>query len=216
LDIQANIHLFNRRYSIETTIEIHVREINKYRPMFRNNTPTDLFQLPYQFDAYDYDQNKQTNGRVTYRLWNCFNNCPFYIDPNNGILTLKNKENINENIIYNLQIIAFDWGQPISFQTSLDIHVDLSPRLNKRSLLRTRAYSRRWRKKLASIILTTTSTASMITEIRYNTTLPSNIDTVYLNIGFRQNFTTYYISEDIEINTIIDRLKIESDLFPLN
>ncbi|CAF3443003.1 unnamed protein product, partial [Rotaria sp. Silwood2] len=50
----------------------------------------------------------------------------------------------------------------------------------------------------------------------YNTTLPSNIDTVYLNIGFRQNFTTYYISEDIEINTIIDRLKIESDLFPLN
>ncbi|CAF4773725.1 unnamed protein product, partial [Rotaria sp. Silwood2] len=51
---------------------------------------------------------------------------------------------------------------------------------------------------------------------RNNTTLPSNIDTVYLNIGFRQNFTTYYISEDIEINTIIDRLKIESDLFPLN
>ncbi|CAF4333522.1 unnamed protein product, partial [Rotaria magnacalcarata] len=40
LDIQANINLFNRRYSTETTIEIHVREINKYRPAFRNNTPT--------------------------------------------------------------------------------------------------------------------------------------------------------------------------------
>ncbi|CAF4638938.1 unnamed protein product, partial [Rotaria sp. Silwood1] len=218
LDIQANIHLFNRRYSIETTIEIHVREINKYRPIFRNNTPTDLFQLPYQFEAYDYDQNKQTNGRITYHLWNCYNNCPFHIDPNNGILNLKkNQENFDRNIIYYLRIIVFDWGQPISFQSNLDIRIDLSSRLSKRSLQRTRAYSRRWRKKPTSLLLTTTSTTTMITELStYKTTVPSHIDTVYLNVGFRQNLTTYYISEDIEINTIIDRLKIEYDSFPLN
>ncbi|CAF1009126.1 unnamed protein product, partial [Rotaria sordida] len=221
LDIQANIHLFNRRYSIETTIEIHVREINKYRPIFRNNTPIDLFQLPYQFEAYDYDQNKQTNGRITYRLLNCLNNCSLYIDPNNGILNIKKNENFNRNIIYYLQIIAFDWGQPISFQSILDIRIDLSLRkIHKRSLQRTRAYSRRWRKKSTSILLPTTkttSTTTMITEkSTYNITLPSNIDTVYLNIGFYQNLTTYYISEDMEINTIIDRLKIEYDSFPLN
>ncbi len=50
----------------------------------------------------------------------------------------------------------------------------------------------------------------------YTTTSGSNTDTVYLNIGFRQNLTSYYLSEDAEINTIIDRLKIEYDSFPLN
>jgi len=43
-----------------------------------------------------------------------------------------------------------------------------------------------------------------------------NTDTVYLNIGFRENLTTYYLSEDAEMNTVIDRLKIEYDSFPLN
>ncbi|CAF5130462.1 unnamed protein product, partial [Rotaria magnacalcarata] len=164
LDIQANINLFNRRYSTETTIEIHVREINKYRPAFRNNTPTDLFQLPYQFEAYDYDQNKETNGRITYRLWNCFDVCPFQIDPNNGTLSLINKDNFDRNIIYDLQIIAFDWGQPISFQNSIDIRIDLISKINKRSLQRTRAYSRRWRKNSTAMYFTTTTTTTMFTE----------------------------------------------------
>ncbi|CAF3290402.1 unnamed protein product [Rotaria socialis] len=217
LDIQANINLFNRRYSTETTIEIHVREINKYRPVFRNNTPTDLFQLPYQFEAYDYDQNKETNGRITYRLWNCFDVCPFQIDPNNGTLSLINKDNFDRNSIYDLQIIAFDWGQPISFQNSIDIRIDLVSKINKRSLQRTRAYSRRWRKNSTAMYFTTTTTTTMFTEkSTYDTTVPSNIDTVYLNIGFHQNLTTYYISEDTEINTIIDRLKIDYDAFPLD
>ncbi len=56
----------------------------------------------------------------------------------------------------------------------------------------------------------------LICSSEYTTTLPSNTDTVYLNIGFRQNFTSYYLSEDAKLNTIIDRLKIEYDLFPLN
>jgi len=153
LDIQANIQLFNRRYSIETTIEIHVQEMNKHRPIFRNNTPLEFFQLPYQFQAIDFDQNKQTNGRITYRLWNCENSCPFQLDPNNGTLSVKNSI---ENKIYHFQIIAFDWGQPISLESSLDIRVDLSSRLRKRDLLRTRAYSRRWRKKTTTNLFTTT------------------------------------------------------------
>jgi hypothetical protein len=165
LDIQANIQLFNRRYSIETTIEINVREINKYRPIFRNNTPTEFFQLPYQFQAIDFDQNKQTNGRITYRLWNCLNNCPFQIDPYNGVLTLKTKENLLRKNIYYLQIIAFDWGQPISLETSIDIRVDLSSKLIKRDLGRTRAYSRRWKKK-STPTLSPTTMSTMITEKR--------------------------------------------------
>jgi hypothetical protein len=165
LDIQANIHLFNRRYSIETTIEINVREINKHRPIFRNNTPVEFFQLPYQFQALDFDQNKQTNGRITYRLWNCQNSCPFIIDPDNGTLSLANKENFMKENIYNLQITAFDWGQPISLESSIDIRVDLSSKFNKRDLARTRAYSRRWRKKSTSNLLTTTM-STMVTEQR--------------------------------------------------
>lgn len=43
-----------------------------------------------------------------------------------------------------------------------------------------------------------------------------NTDTVYLNVGFSQNFSSYYLSEGAEINTIIDRLKVEYDSFPLN
>jgi len=39
--------------------------------------------------------------------------------------------------------------------------------------------------------------------------------TIYLNIGFKQNFASYYLSEDAEIDTIIDRLSIEYDSFPL-
>lgn len=171
LDIEANINLFNRRYSIGTIIEVNVEEINKYRPIFRNNTPVDLFQLPYQFEAYDYDLNKETNGRITYRLWNCLDICPFYIDPNNGTLSLINKDNyIDHNMIYDLQIIVFDWGKPVSLETTIDIHIDLSYKLNKRSLQRTRAYSRRWRKNSTlNYYLTTTPTTllSMYTEKRF-------------------------------------------------
>ena len=49
----------------------------------------------------------------------------------------------------------------------------------------------------------------------YTTALPSNTNTVYLNIGFRENLTSYHLSEDADINTIIDHLKIDYDSFPL-
>lgn len=209
LDIQANIQLFNRKYSIETTIKINVREINKYSPKFRNNTPTEFFQLPYQFEAIDLDLDKQTNGRITYRLWNCEEICPFEIDPNNGTLSLKNKF---EKKIYYLQIIIFDWGQPISLENRMNIRVDLSSKYQKRDLLRTRAYSRRYKKKFTATPWTTTEKMKNF----YPTTIPSNTDTIYLNIGFPENSTSYYLSEDMEINTIIDRLKIESEEFPLD
>ena len=154
LDIQANIQLANRRYSIETTIEIHVREMNKHRPNFRNNTPVEFVQLPYQFQAIDFDQNRQTNGRITYRLWNCvLDSCPFHLDPDNGTLSV---QRTLEDRIYHLEIVAFDWGQPISLESSLQIQVDLSSRLRKRDLTRTRAYSRRWRKKTTMNLLTST------------------------------------------------------------
>jgi len=188
LDIQANIHLFNRRYSIETTIEINVREINKYRPIFRNNTPTEFFQLPYQFQALDFDQNKQTNGRITYRLWNCRNSCPFQIGPNNGILSLNNKENyFIKDKIYHLQIIAFDWGQPISLESRIEIDVDLSSRFGKRDLTRTRAYSRRWRKKTTSNLLATT----MSTEKRLvNSNLTKGLSQSFESTEYRADYST--------------------------
>ena len=157
LDIQANIQLYNRRYSIDTSIDIHVREINKHRPIFRNNTPIELFQLPYQFQASDLDQNKETNGRITYRLWNCENSCPFQIDPDNGTLSRKNSV---AKKVYHLQVIVFDWGQPRSLESRLDIRVNLSPRLSKRELARTRAYSRRWRKKTTTVPSFTTTTST--------------------------------------------------------
>ncbi|UJR27505.1 hypothetical protein I4U23_008789 [Adineta vaga] len=216
LDIQANIQLFNRRYSIETSLQIHIREINKYRPNFQNNTPIELVQLPYQFQAWDMDENKQTNGRITYRLLNCPRSCPFILDPNNGTLMFENKNSFNRDKIYNLQILVFDWGEPISLENRIDIRLDLSSRINRRDLGRTRAYSRRWRKK-TTLNLFTTTINTIVSEQNLSTTkLPINTDTVYLNIGFRKNISTYYLSEDANINTIIDRLNIESNSFPLN
>ena len=41
------------------------------------------------------------------------------------------------------------------------------------------------------------------------------METANLNIGFKENSTSYHLSEDIEINTIIDYLNIEYDSFPL-
>jgi len=148
LEIQADINLFNQYYFIKTNIEINIREVNKYRPSFSNDTLIELFQLPYQFQALDFDQNKETNGRITYRLWNCFNHCPFEINSNNGILNLRKNDDFMEKKIYYLQIIAFDWGQPISFETRIDIRINLSSRTIKRSL------DRRWRHKSISSLLT--------------------------------------------------------------
>ena len=167
LEIQANIHLFNRRYSMETTVDIHVREMNKYSPKFYNQTPRELFQLPYQFQAVDFDQNKQSNGRVTYRLGNCSQPCPLQIDPSNGTLMVGHERmSTRREMIYFLQIIAFDWGQPISLESSIDVRVDLtSARLMRRDLGRTRAYSRRWKKK-STVAASSTVPSVPMTETR--------------------------------------------------
>ncbi|CAF5054915.1 unnamed protein product, partial [Rotaria sp. Silwood1] len=136
LDIQADIYLFNQNYSIKTNVEINIYEINKYRPCFNNQTLIELYELPYQFQTYDYDENKQTNGYITYYLSNCFKDCPFEINSNNGILNLKKQKNFIKEHIYYLQIIVFDWGEPISFETKIDIKIDLSSKLIKRNLIR--------------------------------------------------------------------------------
>ncbi|CAF4291290.1 unnamed protein product, partial [Rotaria sordida] len=136
LDIQADIYLFNKNYSIKTNIEINIYEINKYRTSFDNQTLIELYELPYQFQVFDYDDNKQTNGYITYCLLNCFNNCPFEIHPINGILNLKNQENFIKDQIYHLQIIAFDWGEPISFETKIDIQINLSSKLIEQNFTR--------------------------------------------------------------------------------
>ena len=44
----------------------------------------------------------------------------------------------------------------------------------------------------------------------------SNTDTVQLNIGFQRNSTSYHLAEDTPIHTIVDRLRIEHDAFPLH
>jgi hypothetical protein len=142
LDIQADIYLFNQFISIKTTVEINIHEINKYRPMFSNENLIKLIvRLPYQFQSFDFDQNKQTNGRINYRLWNCIHSCPFQINPINGLLTLRTNEKFISKKIYHLQIIAFDWGEPISFETKLNITIDLSSRLIKRDF-------QRWKERL--------------------------------------------------------------------
>jgi hypothetical protein len=49
----------------------------------------------------------------------------------------------------------------------------------------------------------------------YSSLYASTAKPIYLNVGFKQNSTSYHLSEDAEINTIIDYLKIEYDSFPL-
>ncbi|CAF5017159.1 unnamed protein product, partial [Rotaria sp. Silwood1] len=208
LDIQADIYLFNQNYSIKTNVEINIYEINKYRPCFNNQTLIELYELPYQFQTYDYDENKQTNGYITYYLSNCFKDCPFEINSNNGILNLKKQKNFIKEHIYYLQIIVFDWGEPISFETKIDIKIDLSSKLIKRNLIRKKSDMKI--SKNQSI-----SSSLIIPEQRYYSALSSNTKTIYLNIGFNQNSTSYHVPEDSEINTIIDRLKIVYDSFPL-
>ncbi|CAF1202193.1 unnamed protein product, partial [Adineta steineri] len=198
LEIQADINFLTQYYSLKTNIEINVREINKYRPIFSNNTLIELFQLPYQFQAFDFDQNKETNGRITYHLWNCFEQCSFEINPNNGILKLKTDQYFNKEKIYYLQIIAFDWGEPISLESRIDVRINLSKGLFKRDL------ETRWKNKSLSTINRT----SFLTQF-------SKIETIYLNIGFKHHSISYQLSEDMEINTIIDHLPIEYDSFPL-
>lgn len=134
LTIQADIYLFNKTYSIKTNIEINVYEINKYRPRFYNQTLRELYRLPYQFKAFDFDENEQTNARITYSLGYCSNNCPFEINPFNGMLNLKSQESFIKEQIYYLQIIAFDWGEPISFETKIDVRIDLLSKIVKRSI----------------------------------------------------------------------------------
>ena len=114
LDIQADIYLFNQFTSMRTTLKINVREINKHRPVFSNETLTKLVRLPYQFQSYDFDANKQTNGRVTYRLWNCLHYCPFQIHPNTGLLTSRTQEHFLSRRIYHsanyrLRLGGTDW-----------------------------------------------------------------------------------------------------------
>lgn len=55
-----------------------------------------------------------------------------------------------------------------------------------------------------------------INRIFRHSSIPSlNEKTVHLNIGFKQNSISYHLSEDSEINTIIDHIKIDYDNFPL-
>ena len=144
LEIQADVKILNEYYSIKTNIEINVSEINKYRPRFYNYTSIELFHLPYQFQAFDFDLNKQTNGRITYRILNCFNHCLFQINPNNGILNLRYENLSVKGKIYDLDIIAFDWGEPISFETKIHVRINLLSRLVKKDL------GRRWKNKIIS------------------------------------------------------------------
>ena len=214
LDIQANIQLFNRRYSIETNLEIVANEINKYAPKFHPQTPTEFVQLPYQFQAFDFDENKETNGRISYRLLNCSSPCPFEIDANNGTLF---ERSTSQNRRFYLQILAFDWGQPISFESRLNIEIDSRVFRHRRDLTRTRAYSRRWRKKTTSNLLLTTTVRSELRSFHSPINSIANTDsTVYLNVGFRENSTSYFLAEDTPSNTIIDRLKVDYDFLPLH
>jgi hypothetical protein len=58
------------------------------------------------------------------------------MNPNNGILNLRKNDDFIKKNIYYLQIIAFDWGEPIGFETIIDIRINLLSRLVKRDLER--------------------------------------------------------------------------------
>ena len=126
LNIQVDISLSNQSYSVKGIVQIHVKEINKYPPIFSNETMRKSVRFPYRFHAIDFDQNEQTNSRITYRLWNCPQPCPFEIHPTTGLFNLRYHENFLPKQIYHPQILAFDWGEPISFESKLNLMIDLS------------------------------------------------------------------------------------------
>ncbi|UJR21665.1 hypothetical protein I4U23_024742 [Adineta vaga] len=195
VEIQAEINLFTELYFVKTRIEIYTEEINKYPPEFSNHTLNEFVQLPYQFQAYDHDENKETNGRISYRLWNCLNDCPLEIDSNTGLVDFRKEDYFLEQKIYDLQIIAFDWGQPRSLESRIHFsleffHHDLQTISNNQSI----QYS-----------------LTILDRSVYS----SKFETIDLHIGFKQHSKTYYLSEDMQINTIIDYLPITIDSFPL-
>lgn len=122
LNIQVDISLFNQSYSIKRSIEIYVKEINKYPPIFSNQTMIN----PIRFHAIDLDRNNESNSRITYRLSNCSSPCPFDIHPTTGVFNLRDYGGILPKKIYHQEILAFDWGEPISLESKLNLIIDLS------------------------------------------------------------------------------------------
>ena len=141
LHIQAEISFLDQIYSLSTALQIDVQETNKYRPVFRYPTPREIHRLPHRFEAVDVDANKRTNGRVSYRLWNCSTDCPLQIHPNNGILSRRSATEFIRDRIYSLQIVAFDWGEPFRLDTTMEVRIDLASKWNKRDLTTVRERS---------------------------------------------------------------------------
>ena len=185
LNVQAEISFLNQIYSLSTTVQIGVQETNKYRPVFHHDTPRDIHHLPHRFEAIDFDENGSTNGRVSYRLWNCSVDCPFQIHPNNGVLSRRRAIEFKRDRIYSLQIVAFDWGELFRLDTTMDVRIDLSTKLTKRELSSWDSIS-----------------------------IVSKIDRWPLSIGFAQNVTIYHLSEDTPVDTIIDLLDMKSGPLP--
>ncbi|CAF0721029.1 unnamed protein product [Adineta ricciae] len=189
VEIQGEIDFFGEFHFVKTIIEIRVKEINKHSPQFYAHPLTNLFQLPYQLRAYDLDEDQETNSRISYRLSNCFDDCPFVIDPCSGLLRFREENDFSAEKDYQLQIIAFDWGQPRSLESRIDLRIDLSSKLivkvrNNQSIPNRSASS-------------------------------SIYETIYLDIGFPEHSKTYYLSENIPIHTTIDHLSIVYDAFPI-
>ena len=121
LEIQIDVSLFNKIHSIQTNLEVHIEEINKYPPIFSNKTLHAY--LPYQFQFDDYDM----NSRISYYLSNCSFDCPFEIHPLTGLLK---STDAFENQFYNLELIAFDWSSTRHFETKLNIQIDPSKQIH--------------------------------------------------------------------------------------
>lgn len=126
LEVHAEIRSFHEFSSAKATIEIRTQAVNRHPPRFSSDTPSELFQLPYRFRAVDLDGDKESNGRISYRLSNCFADCPFHIDPNSGVLDASDMGSDDYFIVqksYEVQVIAFDWGQPRSLESKMNVRI---------------------------------------------------------------------------------------------
>ncbi|CAF0954004.1 unnamed protein product [Didymodactylos carnosus] len=228
LDIQIDLQLKSKKYSIIKTIEITVQDQNDYRPKFLTTQTNFDFQDTYQFVAVDNDRNKETNGRISYMIRSeNKDDFPFSIDSMNGTLVListPKKEN------YYFDVVAFDWGQPMSLETVLSVHLHMAQNghrqrrdIQRSSRPRLKSlYTRRWKKKYRLHNISTSAVISShspqpslnLTRVSIITTtstlLPSTSTIIQLNVGFQypSNVTTFRIIENSPFETTFGRLNI--------
>ncbi|CAF0886510.1 unnamed protein product, partial [Didymodactylos carnosus] len=214
LDIQIDLKLKLKKYSIIKTIEIIIQDQNDHRPKFLTTQTNIKFEDMYQFKAVDDDINKETNGRISYMIRSDGkDNFPFIIDSMNGTLTMIKTPRKED---YYFDVVVFDWGQPISLEDVLLIHLhvvqyDRRQRRDIQSSFRPKLksfYTRRWKKKYRQYNISTMSSNSSESLINFSTvpmtimtstSSPSSLTTIEMNLGFHysSNIIIFHIDENL-------------------